>query len=87
MVSNAEVKNRIGERAATLIEENESVLLDAGTTCLALARYIQNMRLTVITSDVRIAFELYRSPTIKLIILGALSKLTWEPLLVLLLKK
>jgi len=31
MVSNAEVKNRIGERAATLIEENESVLLDAGT--------------------------------------------------------
>jgi len=73
MVSNAEVKNRIGERAATLIEENESVLLDAGTTCLALARYIQNMRLTVITSDVRIAFELYRSPTIKLIILGALS--------------
>jgi len=87
MVSNAEVKNRIGERAATLIEENESVLLDAGTTCLALARYIQNMRLTVITSDVRIAFELYRSPTIKLIILGALSKLTWEPLLALLLKK
>jgi len=72
MVSNAEVKNRIGERAATLIEENESVLLDAGTTCLALARYIQNMRLTVITSDVRIAFELYRSPTIKLIILGGI---------------
>jgi len=30
------------------------------------------MRLTVITSDVRIAFELYRSPTIKLIILGGI---------------
>jgi len=72
MVSNAEVKSRIGERAAALIEENESILLDAGTTCLALARYIQNMRLTVITSDVRIAFELYRSPTIKLIILGGI---------------
>lgn len=72
MVSRADVKKRIGERAATLIEENESVLLDAGTTCLALARCIQNMHLTVITSDIRIAFELYKSPTIKLIVLGGI---------------
>jgi len=72
MVSRAEVKSRIGERAAALIEENESILLDAGTTCLALARRVQSMHLTVITSDVRIAFELYRSPTIKLIVLGGI---------------
>jgi len=57
MVSRAEVKSRIGERAAALIEENESILLDAGTTCLALARRVQSMHLTVITSDVRIACE------------------------------
>ena len=72
MVSRVEVKSRIGERAAALIEENESILLDAGTTCLALARRVQSMHLTVITSDVRIAFELYRSPTIKLIVLGGI---------------
>ncbi|MDI6601524.1 MAG: DeoR/GlpR family DNA-binding transcription regulator [Thermoanaerobacteraceae bacterium] len=73
MVTNIDAKRKIGEYAASLINENESILLDAGTTCLSVAQSIKNRKnITVITNDIRIVFELYQNPNIKLICAGGL---------------
>jgi len=75
MVTNIDAKRKIGEYAASLINENESILLDAGTTCLSVAQSIKNRKnITVITNDIRIVFELYQNPHIKLICSGGWSR-------------
>jgi DeoR/GlpR family transcriptional regulator of sugar metabolism len=57
---NGAAKQAIAELAAAQIEEGDSLVLDAGTTTLALARLIKTRfeRLTVITSSIPIATEL-----------------------------
>jgi DeoR family transcriptional regulator of aga operon len=52
-------KMRIGEAAAALVQEGESVVLDSGTTTTCLARALRDFRqLTVITNAANIATEL-----------------------------
>jgi DeoR/GlpR family transcriptional regulator of sugar metabolism len=55
-------KDRIGALAATLVDDGESIALDASTTALAMARHLKGQRpwanLTVITNGLRIAEEL-----------------------------
>ena len=52
-------KQRIGEAAAALVKEGDCVILDSGTTTMAVARALRNRgRLTVITNAVNIAAEL-----------------------------
>ncbi|MGN0908853.1 MAG: DeoR/GlpR family DNA-binding transcription regulator [Succinivibrio sp.] len=53
-----EEKERIGRAAAALLKEGGSVLLDAGTTALEVARSIPDMPLTVYTPDLRVALAL-----------------------------
>lgn len=73
LATNIEAKKKIGEYAASLINENESIVLDAGTTCLSVAQNIKTRKnITVITSDIRIVLELYQNPKIKLICTGGL---------------
>jgi DeoR/GlpR family transcriptional regulator of sugar metabolism len=59
---NVEVKKRIGERASELVESNEVLLLDSGTTVLhlarAIARKVEGGRLaglTVVTNSLAVA--------------------------------
>ncbi len=52
-------KQRIGQAAATLVQEGMCVLLDSGTTTTVIARELRRFsRLTVITNAVNIAAEL-----------------------------
>lgn len=52
-------KAQIAQAAARLVEEGQSVLLDSGTTTMAIARALKDMaRLTVITNAINIAAEL-----------------------------
>ena len=52
-------KLRIAAAAAKMVEEGQSVLLDSGTTTMAIARALKDMsRLTVITNAINIAGEL-----------------------------
>ncbi len=52
-------KRRIARIAADRVRDHETVLLDAGTTILEMARYIRNRRgLTVVTNSLPAAFEL-----------------------------
>ena len=64
-------KQAIGRCAAQLIEEGDTLIIDSGTTTLALARQLSNIQnLTVFTNSVPIATELIKNPGIKVILLG-----------------
>jgi len=55
-------KIRIAQAAIRMVEEGQSVVLDSGTTTLAIARALRSFRnLTVITNAVNIAAELANS--------------------------
>lgn len=70
-VSHTEEKARIGRAAADLVQEGDVVLLDAGSTNLAIARCLKGRGgLTVITVDLRIALELCDEPGIEVIVAG-----------------
>ncbi len=63
-------KEAIADYAANLISDDSCILLDAGTTALALAKKLTHRRLTVITPDLRIALELASGPHLKVHIPG-----------------
>lgn len=53
-------KERIAERAAALVPEGATVILDSGTTALALARRLADRRITAIALDLKVAEALAR---------------------------
>jgi DeoR family transcriptional regulator, fructose operon transcriptional repressor len=72
----ADEKERIGAAAAKLIEDGETLLLIAGSTCLAFARYLNSRRnLTIITDSLLVAQELVRQGQHRVILLGGLINL------------
>lgn len=67
-------KEAIGELIASQIPEGATVILDAGSTTLMVARALaRHQDVTVITPDVRIAAELLFRPGIRLIMPGGES--------------
>jgi len=75
-------KDAIGAMAASLVDDGESIALDASTTALALARHLKVARpwanLTVITNGLRIAAELAGYPGITVVMPGGFVR--WEAL-------
>jgi DeoR/GlpR family transcriptional regulator of sugar metabolism len=75
-------KDAIGALAASLVDDGESIALDASTTALALARHLKVARpwanLTVITNGLRIAAELAGYPGITVVMPGGFVR--WEAL-------
>ena len=64
-------KRQIAETAASLVQDGQSVLLDSGTTTLAVAHALKSKkRLTIITTSLPIASELQSCEHIDLILLG-----------------
>lgn len=64
-------KRAIAHAVAQLVPHNATVLLDAGSTCLMVARALsQHEGLTVITPDIRVAAELITRPNVRLIVPG-----------------
>ncbi|AGB42422.1 transcriptional regulator of sugar metabolism [Halobacteroides halobius DSM 5150] len=58
-----EAKSKIGKKAAKLINDGETIILDAGTTTTQLAKSLdQHQDLTIVTNAVNIALELSNSP-------------------------
>lgn len=67
----AEAKAAIALAAAELVPAGSSVFLDAGTTCLALARILADRGpLTVVTRGLEAALLLARAPELRVIIIG-----------------
>lgn len=74
---NAEQKRRIGERAAQMVQDGDSLILDAGTTVMQLAKSLHNNRnLNVLTPAINIALELMRNPEIQITVLGGILRPT-----------
>lgn len=70
-------KVRIGRAAAELIQDNETVILDSGTTTAEIARQLKTRRLrsvTVITHALNVAYELLDATDIYVIMIGGLLR-------------
>ncbi|WP_049622146.1 transcriptional repressor AgaR [Frateuria defendens] len=72
-------KRRIGQAAAKLIKDGETIILDSGSTTVEIARQIRQRKwesLTVITNALNIALELSGLPTVRVMMLGGLLRQT-----------
>ena len=70
---NKKIKIKISEIAARLIKDNETIFLDASTTCVYLSRNLTKKNinnLTVVTSSPIIAIELLKNKNINILSLG-----------------
>ncbi len=63
-------KSAIGEAAAALVEENDTILLDGGSTTYEIARRLVGRRLQVVTNSLPVAHLLSSSDTIDLVTIG-----------------
>jgi DeoR/GlpR family transcriptional regulator of sugar metabolism len=77
-----DAKDRIGQLAAAMVADGESIAFDASTTALAVARHLKArggwVQLTVITNGLRIASELAGFPGITVAMPGGFVR--WEAL-------
>jgi DeoR family transcriptional regulator of aga operon/DeoR family fructose operon transcriptional repressor len=75
-------KATIGAAAADLVQDGESIVMDASTTALYVARELKKRRdwthLTVITNGLRLASDLAGYPGIAVLMLG--GRVRWEAL-------
>jgi DeoR family transcriptional regulator of aga operon len=72
---NESAKQQIAETASALVQDGQSVIMDSGTTTLALARQLRGHRsLTVITSSLPIAATLQHTPGVKVLLLGGFMR-------------
>src|SRR2546430_17726228 len=68
-------KERIGEAAASYVQDGETIALDASTTALAMAPFLGSKRdLTVVTNGVRTGMELLQVPTLSVLMLGGMLR-------------
>jgi DeoR family transcriptional regulator of aga operon len=67
----SEEKDRIGQAAAKMIFDGDSIILDSGTTTSAIVKYIKNRKnLTVLTNAINIASELAGISDITVLLTG-----------------
>jgi len=75
MTENIEEKRRIGQAAAELVRDGETVFLGSGTTTMEVARNLVDRNdLTVITNALNIANLLAGKPNITVIVVGGLLR-------------
>jgi DeoR/GlpR family transcriptional regulator of sugar metabolism len=74
------VKDAIGAAAAALVDDGQTIVLDIGTTTLALARHLRGRTLTVITSNLAAYEELLAEATIELVLLGGIVRRNYRSL-------
>lgn len=67
---NAQKKEEIASFAVSFLQENDAIILDSGTTTMALAEAMDNINIKVITNDIHIADKLAVKEKIDLIVTG-----------------
>jgi len=71
---NSKEKQAIGKKAAELINDNDTIIIDSGTTTIEIAKNLSRIKnLTVITNALNIASQLIRDE-IKVIVLGGILR-------------
>ena len=71
-----EEKEAVGKLAATMIIDGDTIILDAGTTTLSIAKYITAKNITILTNSVDVAFELAKKQNVEVVVTG--GTLRWE---------
>jgi DeoR/GlpR family transcriptional regulator of sugar metabolism len=75
IAENIEKKEIIGRRAASLVDDGDSIALDVGTTTFELAKCLRSAsNLTIITASVHIANVLNEAPSLRLILTGGILR-------------
>lgn len=70
-----QAKAAVGRAAAALIRPGETILLDAGTTVLAMTLSLRTLRnLTVVTNSVQVLAALWDRPEIRVVALGGVAR-------------
>lgn len=79
MSTNHEQKEIIAKKIAGMIEDNDTVMLNSGTTTLLAFRAMpQNLNLNIITNSVAIALEGAAKPNFNIILLGGLINTKYQ---------
>lgn len=65
-----EEKRSMADVAASLVEDGETVLLDAGTTTLEIAKALRNKKITVATNSMEIVHVFMEGSEVNVIVLG-----------------
>jgi len=69
--ANQEQKSSIAEKVAGMIDENDTIMLNAGTTTLLVLRMIpMRMNLSIVTNSIAIALEAAANPNFNVILLS-----------------
>lgn len=71
---NFQAKEAIGLYAASLINDGETIIIDASTTTLQIAKHIKNKKINVITNSIDVIEELLDSPDIQIISTGGIVR-------------
>ena len=67
----AQEKMRIGQIAASLVQDGQSVFLDAGTTVLTMVKSLKQMKnLHIVTSSLPVQMDLMNQPNMSVILVG-----------------
>ncbi|MFD0828878.1 DeoR/GlpR family DNA-binding transcription regulator [Neobacillus sp. M.A.Huq-85] len=70
-----DAKSAISKKAASMIRDGETVVIDTGTTALAVAEELmERSNLTILTFSLRVAWILADRPNINLIVLGGIVR-------------
>lgn len=68
---NAAAKEAIARRAADIVADGDSILVDASTTAFAMVPHLQNRRnLTIITNGIEVGLALAQNPSHTVILVG-----------------
>ena len=71
MQLNAAHKAKIGQMAASMVQDGDTIALDASTTAQAITPYLKNINeLTVVTNGLKVAMSLLAHPAIHVILIG-----------------
>jgi DeoR/GlpR family transcriptional regulator of sugar metabolism len=70
-----EAKRRIGDAAAAMVEQGETIFLGAGTTTLAVAEALKGLRdITVMTNALTVANTLAKTPGLTVMVTGGILR-------------
>ena len=73
MSTNQEQKEIIAKKIADMVEDNDTIMLNSGTTTLLVFRAINpNLNLSIVTNSISIALEGTTNPNFNIILLGGL---------------
>lgn len=68
--TNAKEKQEIAKEVAKIIKDNDTIMMNAGTTPIFVAREIASKKVTIVTNSIALATECSKNPNFKILLIG-----------------